>query len=120
MSITLGEIITLEKVAAAIEQLSASDRAKLVDKLSASKINDLKAAADKARFDRLNAAATDERYAVAFKTALRGLSRLGLELEAVAAAGDVKALNKAMDDNKWSSEERMQLKTILANIGAIR
>ena len=30
------------------------------------------------------AAATDERYAVAFRTALRGLSRLGLELEAVA------------------------------------
>ena len=29
--------------------------------------------------------------------ALRGLSCLGLELEAVAAAGDVKALNEAMD-----------------------
>jgi len=30
--------------------------------------------------------------------ALRGLSCLGLELEAVAAAGDVKALNEAMDE----------------------
>jgi hypothetical protein len=120
MTIKIGETVTLEKVAAAIEQLSASDRAKLLDKLGTTKINDLKAAADKARFDRLNAAATDPRYEVALRTALRGLSRLGLELEAVAAAGDTKALDKAMTEAKWSQQERVQLKTVLANVGAIR
>jgi hypothetical protein len=71
MTITIGEK-PLEQLAAAIDMLSAADRQKLIDKISATKINDLKAAADKARFDRLNAAATDERYAVAFRTALRG------------------------------------------------
>ena len=101
MSITIGETITLEKVAAAIEQLGASDRAKLIDKLSATKLNDLKAAADKARFDRLNAAATDPKYAVAFRTALRSLASLGLELEVIAAAGDTKLLDKAMSENHW-------------------
>jgi hypothetical protein len=119
MTITIGEK-PLEQLAAAIDMLSAADRQKLIDKINATKINDLKAAADKARFDRLNAAATDPKFAVAFRTAMRQLARLGLELEAVAAAGDVKALNKAMDDNKWSSEERMQLKTVLANVGVIR
>jgi hypothetical protein len=112
--------MTTEQIAAAIDQLDAAGRAKLMEKLNAAKIGDLKAATDKSRFDRLNAAAVDPKFAVAFKTALRGLARLGLELESVAAAGDVNALNKAMDENKWSPQERMQLKTILANIGALR
>jgi hypothetical protein len=100
--------------------LGAADRQRLIEKLSAAKISDLKASADKARFDRLNAAASDPKFAVAFRTALRQLARLGLELEAVATSGDCKALNEAMDRNKWASDERMQLKTVLANIGAIR
>jgi hypothetical protein len=106
-------------VAKAIEALSASDRAALLQKLSAAKLDDLKAAADNSRLARLNACAQDEKYAVAFKTALRGLRRLGLDIEKIAAAGDTTALDKAMTEQRWSIEERIQLKTVLANIGGI-
>jgi hypothetical protein len=119
MTINVGDP-SIKEITAAIEKLDAGDRQKLIDKLSAAKINDLKAAAEKRRLKRLEAAAQDPNMEVAFKTALRGLHRLGLDLEKIAAAGDVKLLDEAMTKAKWSPQERFQLKAVLANVGAIR
>jgi hypothetical protein len=103
-----------------IEKLSASDRKTLLDKLSAAQINDVKAAADKQRLSRLDAAATDPKMSVAFATSVKTLARLGLDLEKVAAAGDTAALDRAMQEHRLSGAEKIQIKTVLANIGAIR
>jgi hypothetical protein len=53
------------------------------------------------------------------KTALRGMQRLGLDLDTIAASADVKAVEKAMTEQKWTDLERIQLKTVLANLGVI-
>lgn len=78
------------------------------------------ASAERLRMSRLKAAAADPNQAVAWKSALRGMRRLGLDIEKIAATGDVKDLDRAMSEARWSSDERVQLKTILASIGAIR
>jgi hypothetical protein len=109
---------SLKDVLSAIDRLSAEDRVQLSEKLAARKMADIKAAADTKRLDRLRAAARDR--SVPFVTALRSLHRLGLDLEAVAEKVDIKAVEAAMAEKKWPAFERVQLKTVLANIGVIR
>jgi 4'-phosphopantetheinyl transferase EntD len=80
----------------------------------------MKAAAQHRRLDRALASARDDNMQVAMKVALRGLRRVGLDIEKLAAAADpLSVINEAMDKAKLNPGERMQLKTVLANVGAI-
>jgi hypothetical protein len=53
------------------------------------------------------------------KSALRQMQRLGLNIDQIAASGDVKAVDRAMTEAGWKNTERMALKVVLANIGVI-
>lgn len=107
----------VDEIMLAIDKLDAADRLKLTEKLSAKKLDDIKAAADTKRMAKLKAAAQER--SVPFMTALRSLHRLGLDIEAVAAKADIAAVEAAMTQQNWPPFDRVQLKTVLANIGAI-
>jgi hypothetical protein len=47
------------------------------------------------------------------------VERLGFSLDAIAEAGGVRELDKAMTEKKWKNTDRMALKGALAAIGAI-
>lgn len=101
----------------AIDKLDAADRVKVAEKLAAKKMDDIRAAADTKRMAKLKAAAQER--SVPFVTALRSLQRLGLDIEAVADKADIKAVEAAMTEHNWSNFDRVQLKTVLFNIGCI-
>jgi hypothetical protein len=110
----------IDKLTDAINALSDKDRAALDERLNARKILDMKAVAQNKRIDRVLASARDEKMQVAMKVALRGLRRVGLDIEKLAAAADpLSVINEAFDRAKFSASERMQLKTVLANIGCL-
>jgi hypothetical protein len=88
------------------EALRAEDSKKSLASIRAAKLN--------------KALKSDEpRDKVAVKTALRQMSRLGLDIDKIAASADVKAVEDAMTRAGWQNLERMSLKTSLANIGVI-
>jgi hypothetical protein len=109
---------TVDDIALAIDKLEPADRIQLSERLAAHKVADVKAAADTKRLERLRAAARDR--SVPFVTAVRSLQRLGLDIEAVAEKADIKAVEAAMTEQNWPNFERVQLKTVLANIGVIQ
>jgi hypothetical protein len=81
---------------------------------------DVKAAASKKRLSAIRAAADDPARAVAFKSSLRTLARLGLELEDLAAAADpLTQLNESMTKAGFTTYERMQCKSCLHAIGCL-
>jgi hypothetical protein len=107
-------------LANAIQNLNAADRGLLLAKLQEAGASEMKASAEKVRLASIRAAANDPARAVAFKSSLCGLARLNLDLDRLAAAADPLAeLNRALDSAKWTFNERIQLKTSLAGIGAI-
>jgi hypothetical protein len=104
----------------AIQGLNAADRGLLLSRLQDVSASEMKASVEKHRIASIRAASNDPARAVAFKSSLRGLSRLAMDLDRLAASADgLGDLNRAMDANKWQFNERIQLKTSLAAIGAI-
>lgn len=104
----------------AIQNLNAADRALLLTRLQDVGASEMKASGEKFRLASIRAAANDPARAVAFKSSMRGLRRLGLDLDRLCAAADpLTELNSALDKAKWSFTERVELKTSLAGIGAI-
>jgi hypothetical protein len=61
----------------------------------------------------------DRKDQVNVKNSLRGAHRLGLDINEIAASADVKAVETAMTEQRWTTLERMQLKTTLASLGVI-
>ena len=61
---------------------------------------------------------SDPRKKGAFQTAVTMLKRLGTELDAVCASGDISALEEKMRALKWPSVQQTQLKLVLGIIGA--
>jgi hypothetical protein len=118
--VSIGITDKVAALVAEINALSDKDRSALAERLNASKVSDMKATAQKTRLDRVLASARNENLKVAFQAALRGLRRVGLEIEKVAASADGLAMvNDAMTKANFSTGERLQLKTVLANIGAL-
>jgi hypothetical protein len=78
-----------------------------------------KTSSQKSRLAKVQAAAADPARKAAFAIAVRGLQRLGFEIEQIAASGNVAELDRKMSDMKWTSLERVTLKTNLATCGAI-
>ena len=65
-----------------------------------------KASGENFRVASIRAAANDPSRAVAFKSSLRGLRRLGLDLDRLVASADpLTELNRALDSAKWSFTE---------------
>ena len=94
--------------------------------LLASLERDVQAAADKTngpkqRLASVKAAALskDERVSESFKIAVRGLQRLGLEIDTICASGDISTINAAMRALKWTVVQRIMLKNALNIIGAL-
>jgi hypothetical protein len=77
-----------------------------------------KTSSQKSRLAKVQAAAADPARKAAFAIAVRGLQRLGFEIEQI-ASGNVAELDRKMSDMKWTSLERVTLKTNLATCGAI-
>jgi hypothetical protein len=75
--------------------------------------------AAKGRLAKVQAAAKDPIKQQAFTNAVRGLRRLGFEIEQIAASGNVAELDRVMADKKWTTTERISLKHSLAIVGAI-
>jgi hypothetical protein len=75
--------------------------------------------AAKGRLAKVQAAAKDPIKKVAYDNAIRGLRRLGMEIDAVAASGNVADIDEAMTEKKWTNTERISLKHSLAIVGAI-
>jgi hypothetical protein len=110
----------IDHIIQSIQALHAADRAALLTKLQDVSASESKASLEKHRLSALRAAANDPARAVAFKSALKGLARLDLTVERLAAsASGLAELNKAMDEAGWQMYERVQLKTSLAGIGLI-
>jgi hypothetical protein len=87
-------------------------------------VGDIKAAAvtsSSSRMASIKAAAisANPKTKAAYDFAKKGVERLGFSLDAVAEAGGVRELDKAMAEKRWTNEQRIQLKTALANCGAI-
>jgi hypothetical protein len=78
-----------------------------------------KTSAQNSRLTNVQAAAQDPTKKVAFKNAVSGLRRLGLEIEQIAASGNVSELDKAMTALGWTQLERFTLKNNLHACGAI-
>jgi hypothetical protein len=107
---------------AATERLSLSDKKALLEILS----KDVEAAADvasapKKRLAAVQAAAvsTDQRTKEAFTGAVKMLKRLGTEIDAICASGDVSSLSSKMEALRWDSVQRTQLQLYLGIIGAV-
>jgi hypothetical protein len=116
---TIGRA-NLDTLVDTIKSLNDSDRRQLIERMNATSMADQKAAAQHRRLDRVLASARDDNMKVAMKVALRGLRRVGLDIEKLAAASDpLSVINAAMDKAKLNLGERMQLKTVVANVGAI-
>jgi hypothetical protein len=104
----------------AIDKLDSADRVKLAEKLSGQKMADVKAAAEKQRLARVDAALQNEALRPMFKTALRQLRRLGLDFEKIAATADVASVDRAARAlPEFTAAEAIELKTALARLGAI-
>jgi hypothetical protein len=75
----------------------------------------------KTRLAAVKAAAVsrDPRISGSFKTAVLSLSRLGCDLEAIAASGSVADLDEKMKLYKWTSAQRFALKHALSVVGAL-
>jgi hypothetical protein len=87
-------------------------------------VSDIKAAAVTTSASRMasvkaSAASTDPKKREAYLFAKRGVERLGFSLDSVAEAGGVRALDQAMTEKKWSTQERIALKSALHHVGAI-
>ena len=94
---------------AATEGLSLSDKKALLEILS----KDVEAAADvasgpKRRLESVKAAAvsTDLRTKEAFQGAVKMLKRLGTEIDAICASGDISSLTLKMQELRWDSVQR--------------
>jgi hypothetical protein len=66
-----------------------------------------------------SAASTDPKKRDAYLFAKKGVERLGFSLDSIAAGGGTGDLDKRMSELKWTNEQRIALKTSLAQIGAI-
>lgn len=110
----------LDSIINTIQSLNAAEKAALISKLQDVSAAESKAAVQKNRIAAVRAAANDPKLAHCFKGAKRGLDRLGLSIDRLCASDDALGdLNKAMTANNWSFSERVQTKTLLAEIGVI-
>lgn len=107
---------------AATEGLSLSEKRQLLEALTA----DIQAAASavdapKKRLAAGSAAATstNPRTKEAFQIAVTGLKKLGLEIDAICASGDISMLDTKMKELGWDTTRRIMLKNSLSIVGAI-
>jgi hypothetical protein len=105
-------------------KFSDSVRAIRIDSIGHDSVGDIKAAAVTTSASRLtsikaSAASTNSKTREAYIYAKRGCERLGFSLDAVAEAGGVRELDKAMTEQRWDNTDRMALKSALAAVGAI-
>jgi hypothetical protein len=116
---TLGKT-KIESLVASVQELTPDDRRQLVEYINATAKTDMKVAARNRRLGRIVASAADEHMKVALQVAMRGCRRIGVEIEAIAASADPLAMvNKAMGEARMTASERMQLKAVLHNVGAL-
>jgi hypothetical protein len=67
---------------------------------------------------RAAAVSSNKRTSEAYKIAVAGLEKLGLEIDAICASGDASALDEKMKALRWSSNQRIGLKQALSICGA--
>ena len=65
------------------------------------------------------AASKDKRTSAAYKNAVAGLAALGKKIDQIAAAGDVRELDRLMKESAWSADRKVMLKNALNIVGAI-
>jgi hypothetical protein len=110
----------IDNIINAVQALNVADRETLVARLQTVTAAETKAAVEKRRLASIRAAQSNPNLQVAFKSSLRGLARLGLELDRLVASADgLGDVNRAMDAAGWVMSERIQLKTSLAGIGVL-
>ena len=102
--------------------LSLAEKRALLDFLT----SDIQAAASavdapKKRLAAVSAAATskNQRVSESYKAAVKGLVSLGMTIDAIAASGDIAALDTKMRELKWTPARRIMLKNSLSIVGAI-
>jgi hypothetical protein len=107
---------------AATSDLTIAEKRQLLESLT----SDIQAASGvvdgpKRRLAAVQAAATSTspRTKEAFRVATSMLKRLGTEIDAIAASGDISPLEEKIKALKWSSLQRTELKLMLGIIGAI-
>jgi hypothetical protein len=92
----------------------------VAERLSAKKLDDVKAAAEQKRAARLDAALKNDTLQPMVKMALRQLRRLGLDFETIAAKADVAAIDAAARNLPgFTAQESIELKTALSRLGAL-
>jgi hypothetical protein len=107
-------------ISAASEQMDVEQKRALVKSLTeAVHASDAKHSREERRISRIEAASKNPAMEVPFKTALRSLRRLGLDIDKIAAAGDCKELDRALSEQQWGVDQRWQLKAILKSIGVL-
>ena len=71
------------------------------------------------RLSNIKAAAINPKQKEAYAYAQRGVARLGFSLDQIAEAGGVRQLDAAMTEKRWTTQDRIALKSALAAIGSI-
>ena len=122
-----------------IKNASTSERIKLLDDIKAAapslplhdlkalsaalsevvKAEDAKTSAKARRIARVAAAQADPQMEPTINYCSGRLSSLGLDINSLAASADVHALDKAMAEHKWNSEQRIGMKSALSRIGVL-
>ena len=69
----------------------------------------------------MSAAATSKnpRVSKSYKAAVKGFVSLGMTIDAIAASGDIAALDTKMRELKWTPARPIMLKNSLSIVGAI-
>jgi hypothetical protein len=106
----------LAAVQATTAELTLGEKQALLESLS-KEVHAAASAADapRTRLAAVSAAAasTNQRTKEAFKIAVRGLEALGMKIDAVAASGDISALDAKMKEQRWSDQRKIMLKMSL-------
>jgi hypothetical protein len=110
---------SIDNVLKILETLSPAQRKEIAVKLTAMNAAGSAAAAERLRSTRLNEALQNPDNEVTVRTALRQLNQLGLDFEKVCASANTHELDKAMSENGRKSEQRYELKAMLAKLSAI-
>jgi hypothetical protein len=134
-----GTDMSITKFADLIKNATSHDRIKLLDDIKAAApslpLHDLKALtaaltevvnAESAKTDRksqrlarIAAAQADPQMEPTINYCSGRLHSLGLDINSLAASADVHALDKAMAEQKWNSEQRIGMKSALSRIGVL-
>jgi hypothetical protein len=113
---SIQKIDTLQAAVEAAKKTSPRDLQALRDQIDVMiKAQGAQAAYDTQRAQKMNSALANP-DAPAVRQAIASLARLGLSAE---AAADIAVLYQKLDERRWSTEERLRLKSMLHSIGVL-